>query len=596
MPSELALLLNLEHLLSMKTRQIMTQTMLAGCLALLAGLSTATAQTTNVFYEGFETSQALDDWFADSGTWEIGVPTFGPATNLFGQRAFGGTKCAATVLGGNYIDNVTTRLISPPIAIAANASSPRLRFWHWYSFNRGDKGEVQIKVGAGAWVTISPTYTTTGGGVWTRPSIDLSAYIGQTVQVGFLFTSIDVSDGSGIVNQPETSAGWYIDDVAVVSGSIIFNNAESFELGLGDWSVTQGSWEVGPPTSGPGNAHAGLNCAGTVLAGNYLETVAGANGVSSHLVSPPFVVPPVESSPRLRFWHWYSFNRGDEGKVQIKVGTNAWQTISTTYATTSGGVWSRPSIDLTAYAGQTVRVGFLFTATDAYDGSGIVNQPETSTGWYIDEVKLTHDFALLLDSANVRAQQNFCLPIRVFASDPATHLRFSVTIPGASLANVTLDTGDRFATATITQGTGSDWIVELTTTPGNPVNGDEIIGSLCFRASAPKSAFAPLAVQSLVVTNLSGSQPRTVPFGGRAVVIANEALLEAWSGANGERTISLYGKPNTSYELQRTADLNPPIAWTPEWTNSVPAGMFRSVILDGPQTNAPILYLRAKER
>ena len=103
-------------------------------------------------------------------------------------------------------------------------------------------------------------------------------------------------------------------------------------------------------------------------------------------------------------------------------------------------------------------------------------------------------------------------------------------------------------------------------------------------------------MQSLVVTNLSGSQPRTVPFGGRAVVIANEALLEAWSGANGERTISLYGKPNTSYELQRTADLNPPIAWTPEWTNSVPAGMFRSVILDGPQTNAPILYLRAKER
>ncbi len=563
---------------NMKTRRTKTKILLASCLALLAGMTAATAQTTNFYYESFEGSFAIDNWDVDNGTWEIGVPTFGPAANGLGSRAFGGTNCAATVLGGNYAEGVSSRLITTSFVVPGATNNPRLRFSHWFGFGGNDYGQVQIKAGAGSWQPVSDQYVGSGSGAWSQPSIDLSAYSGQTVQVGFLFSSIQVG------SFPSVGAGWYVDDVAVVTGPIEFKSPEGFELGIGDWAAEAGSWEVGKPTSGPGAAHGGTNCAATVLGGNYAE------GVTSRLISPPFTVPPAASNPRFRFWHWYSFGGNDAGQVVIRVGTNTWQTVSGQYVGTSSGVWSQPSIDLSAYSGQTVQVGFLFSSIQ------LGSFPSVAAGWYVDDVRLQHDFALLLDSANVRAQQNFCLPIRVFASDPATHLQFSVTIPGESLANVTLDTGDRFVSATLTQGVGSEWVIDLTTTPENPVNGDEIIGSLCFRASAPKSAFAPLAVQNLVVTNLSGSSPRTVPFGGRAVVIANEALFEAFLGTNGERTISLYGKPNTSYELQRAHDLNPPIAWTPEWTNSVPAGMFRSVILDGPQTNAPILYLRARER
>ena len=84
--------------------------------------------------------------------------------------------------------------------------------------------------------------------------------------------------------------------------------------------------------------------------------------------SPAFVVPGAEENPRLRFWHWYSFNVGpDYGEVQIRMGTNAWQALAH-YEGHGSGVWSRPALDLSVYAGQSVQVGFVFAAADGTTG------------------------------------------------------------------------------------------------------------------------------------------------------------------------------------------------------------------------------------
>jgi hypothetical protein len=48
-------------------------------------------------------------------------------------------------------------------------------------------------------------------------------------------------------------------------GLRIFTSPEDWESGLDDWYVEFGSWEVGTPTSGPGNAHGGDNCVATGL-------------------------------------------------------------------------------------------------------------------------------------------------------------------------------------------------------------------------------------------------------------------------------------------------------------------------------------------
>ena len=301
----------------------------------------------------------LGDWNPERGTWEVGVPTSGPGS------AHGGENCAATVLSGNYHGTVSSRLTSPPFVVPSAAETPSLRFWHWYSFSSYDSGKVQIKeVGTASWQDISPTYTHTGSGVWTYPRIDLSPYEGLEVQIAFYFSS----------SSPYESSGWYIDDVCVMTGDLAFNNPEDWESGLGDWNPERGTWEVGVPTSGPGSAHGGENCAATVLSGNYHGTV------SSRLTSPPFVVPSAAETPSLRFWHWYSFSSYDSGKVQIRVvGAETWDDILGPYTGTSSGAWTYPYGDLSPWEGLEVQIAFYFTSSSPYE----------SSGWYIDDIEVS---------------------------------------------------------------------------------------------------------------------------------------------------------------------------------------------------------------
>ena len=325
--------------------------------------------------EGFE--DGIGDWYAETGTWQVGVPTSGPGA------AHSGTNCAATILNGNYADAngwAGSRLISAAFSVPATNQSPRLRFWHWYSFacancydsSGCDYGVVEVKGTNGIWQAVSPGYYGTGGG-WTYASVDLSAYAGQTVQLAFHL----VYGQSGCEN---TAPGWYVDDIALITGTPVFNNPESFENGIGDWYAETGTWQVGVPTSGPGAAYAGTNCAATILNGNY------PGGANSRLVSPKLILPPAFSSPALRFWEWYSFacancydtSGCDYGVVEIKAGTNSWTGLYTNSG--SGGVWSYPYIPLTAYGGQTVQFAFHIV----YNQTG--GCENTAPGWYVDDV------------------------------------------------------------------------------------------------------------------------------------------------------------------------------------------------------------------
>ncbi len=272
-------------------------------------------------FEGNVTSR----WTTGS-VWHIGAPTAGPAVNVNGFRTYSGTNCASTqnypysqdarLVCTNY--NGTNWLVVPP-----GSQSPRLRFWQWFNYevyntNPNALGYVEVYNGTN-WQQISPTYVSpvgngsfTGGGVWSRPSIDLSDFAGQSVQIAFHFTS-----GCCVGN----ALGWFVDDVAVVTNMPVLNLPESFEAGpnTNDWAVDFGTWQIGRPTGGPATnaaglrAHSGTNCAATTLAGSY------ANNVDSRLISPPFLVP-ASGSASLRFWQWYSFVNA-LGFVEIYNGT-----------------------------------------------------------------------------------------------------------------------------------------------------------------------------------------------------------------------------------------------------------------------------------
>ena len=126
-------------------------------------------------------------WESSQGIWEVGVPTYGPPTNALGLRAHDGSNCVATTLGDNYPDStLDTRLESPMFDVPTAGYNPRLRFWHYYHFYSGDNGSVQIRVvGSNTWETLE-TYDNYSGYSWVYPSLDLSAYAGKQVQLGFL--------------------------------------------------------------------------------------------------------------------------------------------------------------------------------------------------------------------------------------------------------------------------------------------------------------------------------------------------------------------------------------------------------------------------
>ena len=223
--------------------------------ALLLAASQGRTETA-LWSDDFE-ANAASRW-TNNGVWHIGSPTAGPATNSNGFRTYSGTNCASTQ---NYPYSKDARLVCTNyngtnwLAIPATNQSPRLRFWQWFNYevaynNPNALGYVEIYNGTG-WQQISPTYeppvgnaSYTGGGVWSRPSIDLSPYAGQSVQIAFHFTS------GGCVGN---ALGWFVDDVAVVTNAPVLNLPESFETGSksNDWAVDYGTWQIGKPTGGP---------------------------------------------------------------------------------------------------------------------------------------------------------------------------------------------------------------------------------------------------------------------------------------------------------------------------------------------------------
>jgi hypothetical protein len=343
----------------MKTNsRILVLGQITACLSILG---VAHSQTV-LWSDNFDDGNGNNRWAADAGVWQIGTNSY-----------FSPFYCASTGLTSDYPAGMNTRLFRiQTFTVPAANQYPRLRFEHWYYFSGADYGVVEIRVGTGAWQAVSPNYTGFSGD-WTYTSVDLSAFAGQTVDVAF--HALYVNGGGN------NERGWYVDDISVITGTPALNNPEGFEAGIGDWYVEQGTWQVGsPPKSGgaPTNslgahAYAGTKCAVTLANYDYPA------GMNSRFISPPFILPPASTSPYLRFWHWYNFSGADYGVVEIKVGTNAWQAVSSHY-TSSSGNWTEPFVDLTSFGGQTVQLAFHAL----YVNGGGGNAP----GWYVDNVQV----------------------------------------------------------------------------------------------------------------------------------------------------------------------------------------------------------------
>ncbi|MCG7854212.1 MAG: choice-of-anchor J domain-containing protein, partial [Methanosarcinaceae archaeon] len=193
---------------------------------------------------------------------------------------------------------------------------------------------------------------------------------GRSVRFAFNFIS-------GSYN---TASGWYIDLIEVQEGDFQFVNPNYFESNpwsrvpcFEGWYASNGVWEVGIPSSGPGSSLGGYSCVATVLSGSY------PGNANSRLISPAIPLPafPQDGALWLSFWHWFSMS-DDYGVVEMSIDGGAWQEITRRFYNYGGG-WTQYIVDLSDYPGQSVRFAYHFV-------SGGYN---TSTGWYIDNMVIT---------------------------------------------------------------------------------------------------------------------------------------------------------------------------------------------------------------
>jgi hypothetical protein len=160
--------------------------------------------------------------------------------------------------------------------------------------------------------------------------------------------------------------------------------SENFDDGNGNnrWYADEGDWQVGSPSIGPAantcgsRTHSCSYCATTGLTANYPTTMN-----SRWIRMQAFTVPAAKQWPRLQFWHWFSFACGsygcDYGVVEVSTSiTGPWQAVSPQYTQFSTD-WTCASIDLSAFAGQTVYL--------AFHG---VSYGNSAPGWYVDDISV----------------------------------------------------------------------------------------------------------------------------------------------------------------------------------------------------------------
>ena len=154
-------------------------------------------------------------------------------------------------------------------------------------------------------------------------------------------------------------------------------------------------WAWGTPTSGPGSAHSGSNCWGTVLDDDYVDD---ANAI---LDSVPINLA-AGFSYELSFWHWYDTElRYDGGNVKISTdGGSTWSILGSyldpynedeaasgnagipgepCFSGHGQGYWENVTFNLSSYAGEEIILRWHFGS----DGS-VSGYP----GWFIDDVEV----------------------------------------------------------------------------------------------------------------------------------------------------------------------------------------------------------------
>ncbi len=191
-----------------------------------------------------------------------------------------------------------------------------------------------------------------------------------------------------------------------------------------------------------------------------------------------------------------------------------------------------------------------------------VTNPSLSTNEIVSVVVLDY-VGLAIGSTSVQAGQGGSVSIAVSSSEGVTNLAFAMPWPTNLLPNPTLSITAPGVLSSSLQYQITNVLVTLQMSPGQVLQGSNVIGSLSFQSLASQ----PSGYVSLPVSSLTASKPTSLPYAnlvptaGQVAVINNLAMLQATATATPSRTLTVLGKVGNSYQVQFCTNLGPSAVW-----------------------------------
>jgi len=231
-------------------------------------------------------------------------------------------------------------------AIAIPATGYELTFD--YAFNQTfSLPIVEIRTGASCGATLASSTTLTNtGGICTSQTISLNAYAGQTIYIRF------ISKTSGTT--------FYFDDVIVDVGSGGSGGGclLSDDFGTTFQSINATNW----PSTCRGGTASGFNTSGAPCASTS-ERGYLLSGFGSYITSMALTIP--STGYVLTFDYSFS-NTFSFPTIEIRTGASCGTSLAgSTILTNTSGVCSPQTINLNAYAGQTIYIRFRSNTSSA---------------------------------------------------------------------------------------------------------------------------------------------------------------------------------------------------------------------------------------
>ncbi|MCX6921777.1 MAG: hypothetical protein NT154_00935, partial [Verrucomicrobia bacterium] len=170
-----------------------------------------------------------------------------------------------------------------------------------------------------------------------------------------------------------------------------------------------------------------------------------------------------------------------------------------------------------------------------------------------------------LGAAGFTAGQSGCLPINLYSSIAVTNIQLTLSVPPQGLGNFGLHVlSPKLCLGNLQSLSPTQLVVTLQTCAGQSLQGVQPpVAELCFTVDAGLSTtLLPVGVEQATARTTTGAV-LTSPgqTSTQVAIIGRESLLLAGIAGDGTRTLTLVGRPGTTYAIEYTTNLAAPALW-----------------------------------